>query len=40
MAEVGQKEGRASLPKPILGSKSSQPEKQITPTWKMGVTGW
>lgn len=38
MVEVGRKEGRASPPKPILGSKISHPEK-ITPTQNVGVAG-
>ena len=40
MVEVGPNNRGASSPKPMLGSKRSQPGNQIATTQKMGVAGW
>ena len=39
MVEVGRRGEVASLPKPIVGSKRSYPEKKSTQTQKMGAAG-
>ena len=39
MVEVGRRGEGASPPRPILGSKRSCPDKQLTPTQNMGAAG-